>query len=151
MSITRVSKDTDISLVTFEQSPSTIGFISKLFTILGEADVNVDMISQTAPKGSEVTICFTISDSDVVKMLSAFNAIRKDYPNAKPFIISNNVKISLYGEDMPQHSGVAAEVFTKLCKAGVDVVLITTSTVDISVLVSSENEETAMEAIAINE
>lgn len=143
MCITRITTTEQVSLVTFEQSPAQIGFLSQLFTVLGQANVNVDMISQTAPKGGEVTICFTISDADVVKMLSACNSLRKEFPTAKPFIVSNNVKISLYGEDMPSYSGVAAGVFDKLAKKGVDVVLITTSEVDISILVSGENEEIA--------
>lgn len=148
MCITRITKTEQVSLVTFEQSPAQIGFLSKLFTVLSEAGVNVDMISQTAPKGSEVTICFTISDEDVVKMLTAYNTLRKEFSTAKPFIVSNNVKISLYGEDMPKYSGIAAGVFDKLAKSNVDVVLITTSEVDISILVSSDNEEKALNVLS---
>lgn len=141
--ISKVYFTENVAIVSFEKAPAKIGFLSDLFDRVAQAHINVDMISQTAPKGAYNTIAFTVSDGDVPAVLSIIaelNAVR-------PLVSAGNVKISLYGEEMPSKVGVAADVFDRLNGKGIDLLLITTSDVDISVVVSSANADAAYKTL----
>lgn len=142
--ISDIYQTENVAVISFEKASAQINFISSLFKKMGEARINVDMISQTAPKGNHNTLSFTISDDDVAGVLS-ITASMKDENSAPlmPLVSVRNVKISLYGKEMPGHCGVAAEVFARLCESKIDTLLITTSDVDISVVVSRENADVA--------
>ena len=75
------------------------------------------------------------------------NEIRSRYPTLKPIVSSSNVKLSLYGEDFPKYTGIAAQVFQVLASKGIELLLITTSDVDISLLVSSADHYKAEAAL----
>ena len=83
----------------------------------------------------------------MVKVAALANEISREYPSVRPLISHNNVKISLYGEEMPRYHGIAASVFRVLKNCGTDVLLITTSSVDISVLVNGASAEQCVAAL----
>lgn len=138
-SISKVSFTENVAIISFENAPSRIGFLSGLFDRLAQAGINVDMISQTAPKGRSNTISFTVADEDVAPVLSL---VGKEEA-VRPMVSAGNMKISLYGAEMTDRPGVAADVFDRLNAKGIDLLLITTSDVDISVVVSSANADMA--------
>ena len=98
------------------------------------------MISQTAPKGSVNTLSFTVADEHVPQVLAVLNEMNT---GIRPMVSTGNVKIALYGEEMPSKVGVAAGAFALLNKAGIDILLITTSEVDISIVVTSADSDAA--------
>jgi len=140
-SISRVSFTENVAIISFENAPSKIGFLSGLFDRLAQAGINVDMISQTAPKGRSNTISFTVADEDVAPVLSLVAGWKEEA--VRPLVSAGNMKISLYGAEMTDRPGVAADVFGRLNAKGIDLLLITTSDVDISVVVSSANADMA--------
>ncbi|MEG0571421.1 MAG: ACT domain-containing protein, partial [Oscillospiraceae bacterium] len=93
------------------------------------------------------SISFTVSDTQVALVLEIANNVIKKAPEIKTLVSSGNVKISLYGEEMPSKFGVAADVFNNLAKKDIDIMLITTSDVDISVLVSGANGDCAYQTL----
>lgn len=133
----------NVAIVSFEKAPARIGFVSSLFDQVADAGVNVDMISQTAPKGAHNTISFTVSDDRVADVLAIITGLKATEQAVVPLISTGNVKICLYGEEMPSKVGVAAGVFDLLNEQGIDVLLITTSDVDISIVVSPANADRA--------
>ena len=130
----------NVAVLSFEKAPATIHFLSGLFTRVAKAGINVDMISQTAPKGSVNTLSFTVTDEPVPGVLAVLNEMNA---GIRPMVSTGNVKIALYGEEMPSKVGVAAGAFALLNEAGIDILLITTSEVDISIVVTSANSDAA--------
>ncbi len=145
--ITRLDVTNDVALVTLGKVPSGPEAIDRIFSALTRAEINVDMISQTPLTGPYVSLSFTASGNDIGKIMEITARIRETYPTVKPLVSSNNVKLSLFGETMPAHHGVAAGVFHVLAGCGAEILLITTSLVDISVLVSDAAAEDCIAAL----
>ena len=145
--ITKMTVMRDIALVTLSKVPASVEYICRIFDMLDEAGVNVDMISQSPLTGAYVSVSFTASSDEMVKIAGLANSISEEIPSIRPLISHNNVKISLFGERMPEFHGIAASVFRVLKDCGTDVVLITASSVDISVLVDGANCEACIEAL----
>ncbi len=145
--VTKISITEDVNLVTFEKAPAGSHFLSKLFVGVGEAGINVDMISQTTIKGEFVTLSFTVGSDSLGAVMTLANSIRETHPTLKPIIKSGNAKIWLYGEDMANGIGVAAQAFEALRQKGIDVIMTTTSEVDISLLVDDEAAADALKAL----
>ena len=127
--ISKITYAHDITLVT----------IANVLTAMSDADVNVDMISQTAPQGGTIRLSFSLSDSALSSALAVLGKIRGENPEVKPEILPGNCKVALYDANMVNTPGVAAKVFTLLAEAGIQVILVTTSEVDISLLVSEHD------------
>lgn len=142
--ISNIYQTENVAVISFEKASAHINFISSLFKKMGQAGINVDMISQTAPKGNHNTLSFTVADDCVANVLAVIAGMRDEHSSALlPLVSAGNVKISLYGKEMPGHCGVAADVFARLCENAIDTQLITTSDVDISIVVSSSNSDLA--------
>lgn len=144
--ITKITACEDVALITLRNSPADMKFIAKVFKMISERGINVDMISQTAPLGGRISLSFTVSGEDLGSVLELFAKLRNDNPELKSDISSGNCKISVYGAAMSNTPGVAAETFNIIANLGVDVRLITTSEVDISILVPKSDFETVYEA-----
>lgn len=145
--ITSITPTEGVTLITLEKVPSKISFLSDVFGAVSEQEINVDMISQTAPTGETVNVSFTVSDNDMTKVLALIKKMSEKYPAVRSLVSSSNIKFSLFGEALPEHFGVAAEAFSALGKAGIDILLITTSDVDISILVPQGFDDVAFSAL----
>ncbi len=145
--ITKITPTEGVTLITLEAAPSSIGFLSDVFGAVSEREINVDMISQTAPTGTTVTVSFTVSDNDMTKVLALIKGMSERYPNVRSLVSSSNVKLSLFGEALPEHFGVAAQAFAALNSAQTDILLITTSDVDISILIPQASYDFALSAL----
>ena len=145
--ITRMDVTNDVALVTLNKVPAGCEFTDRIFSALTEAKINVDMISQSPLTGPYVSLSFTADGNDIGKIMEVTAKIRETYPTVKPLVSNNNVKISLFGEKMPEYFGIAAGVFRVLAQAGAEVLPITTSLVDISVLVSAAAAEDVQDAL----
>lgn len=145
--IERITVTESVALITLHKSPADIKFIAYVFDLISENEINVDMISQTAPLGGEKSISFTINNDDLSKILGLTAKIRTDYPNVKLIVSDGNAKISLYGENMREMHGIAANAFNLIAKVNADVRLITTSEVDISILIAQSDLQMVIEAL----
>ena len=134
----------NISLVNFEKAPAGINFLSTLFSAVAEEGINIDMISQSTIMGDYVSLAFTVSSDSLGKIMTLANRIRENHPTLKPIIKSGNAKLWLYGADMADYVGVASQAFNALKEKGIDVIMITTSEVDVSLLVDDEAAEDAL-------
>lgn len=141
--VTEIYSTEGITIITFEEAPAHIGFVSELFLKVADAKINIDMISQTAPKGESNTISFTVQDNDLPALLEIINGMKDDKKALTPYVSTGNVKLSLYGSEMPKLCGVAADVFARLAANEIDTLLMTTSDVDISIVVSNANSDSA--------
>lgn len=136
----------DITLITLQNCPSELSFISNLFQKIADFDVNVDMISLAPTQGAFTSVSFTISDNDLDKML-AFTSNLRDTSNIKTIVSSGNCKISVYDQNMKNTPGVAAKVFAAAANIETDIRIITTSEVDISLLITAADFDQTLHEI----
>ena len=140
--ITKITHCPNIALVTLPEIPSDSRIAAEILTAISDAGVNVDMISQTAPQGSTISLAFSISMDSMALLLPVINSLKPLHPGLKCEIGMN--KINFYDANMVNTPGVAARVFSALAASSVQVVMITTSTVDISILVRDHEIEDAL-------
>ncbi|HEX2985946.1 MAG TPA: ACT domain-containing protein [Caproiciproducens sp.] len=126
----------DITLITLQNCPADLKFIANVFSRIAGFGVDVDMISHAPTQGAFTSVSFTISDNDLGKVL-AFTSELHEQSKIKTIVSSGNCKISVYDQGMKNSPGVAAEVFAAAAKADTDIRIITTSEVDISLLVTA--------------
>ncbi|MDO4460514.1 MAG: ACT domain-containing protein [Clostridia bacterium] len=135
MNTTVISTINGITLVTLQSSPANVTFVSDVFERISERDINIDMISMAPTHGAVTSLSFTIDDDDLIKMLG-FTAELKKEMDIKAIISSVNHKIAIHDPKMKNTPGMASRVFTAIKNSNADIRLITTSEVEISLLVS---------------
>lgn len=145
--ISGCSTSTGVALITLNNVPNKTGIISEIFNTIALENINIDMITQSPSYKGILTVSFTIPSSDLSKAISAAAKFRKDIPNLRLDIDSDNSKICVFGDAMRSLPGVAANIYSVLSRNEVDIKLVTTSETDISYLVSAKDEDNALEAI----
>ncbi len=142
-----VSLERDQAKVTItgvEDHPGTAG---KIFGAVAETNLLVDMIVQNVSKTGITDISFTVHKDDVVKAEAALKPILPELgENATMEATDGIAKLSVVGIGMRSHSGVAAEMFAALSKAGVNIEMISTSEIKITVTVSEDQIDAAAKA-----
>jgi 4-hydroxy-tetrahydrodipicolinate reductase len=121
--------------------------ITRIFQRLGEADINIDMISQTAPEDGMVNISFTLLRKDVEQAVSLLESFKQAHPRLRVAVLREIFKITVEGAGMERQSGVAAEVFAVMAKEGIQIRTITTSETKISYCIDSAASTRAVAAI----
>ena len=144
MNISSISYCHNVVLVTLRNVPFESRIIGEIFTTISEHAINVDMISQTAPLGQTISVAFTVSSEAIGDLMPVINSFKPKYPNLNMELSAGMTKINFYDENMVNTPGVAAHIFTTLSAASVSVTMITTSTVDISLLIPEHQEDTAL-------
>lgn len=145
--VTRIDTFEGVALVSFKKIPTDTRLLADIFQLYARNDINLDMISQTSPISNHVSISFSCFEIDMVKVLAISNQLQSNYPDLRPMVSSGNCKIYLYGEDMRQTPGVFARAVEALSKTSVEPQLITTSEVDISLLVTAAQQDEAYTAL----
>jgi Aspartokinases len=136
----------NITLVTIQSFPADVASISQIFEEISKYNINIDMISMAPTHGAYTTLSFTISDDDLVDML-AFTTSLKSKLNVNVIVSSVNHKISVYDESMKDTPGIAASVFQAISFTNADIRLITTSEVEIALLVSEADYDTVLQSL----
>lgn len=145
--IERVSVSEDVTLISLNNSPADINLISYIFERIAQAEIDVDMISQTPPNSRNSSLSFTVSDDSFGDILKITSELRKANPEMKFNVSNGNCKISVFGKNMQGTPGVAAKVFETVARAGADIRMITTSEQDISILVTKSDLNSVLSEI----
>ena len=133
--------------VTVCDVPDKPGEASRLFELLARADVNVDMIIQNISHTKSTDISFTVEEKDLKKTKEVVEQILKKI-RAKGVKYDKNIaKVSVVGIGMRSHSGVAAKMFKTLASEKINIGMISTSEIKISVIVEDKNAEKAVKAL----
>lgn len=128
-----------VALVTLNHIKSDVESLLKVFEIVSNEGICVDMISQTAPLNNCVNVSFTVDDNDTAKVISIIYKFKEVFSTLTTQILSNNTKVLISGESMRHESGVATRVLSILAKAQIPISLITTAETEISLLITEEN------------
>lgn len=142
-----ITSSDEITLITLQNCPADIDYIARIFENIAQDSINVDMISLAPPQGTCSSISFTISDDDLGKILEFTSSLREELTDIKPVVSSGNCKISVYDEHMRNNPGMAATVFKAISSVNTDIRIITTSEVEISLLVTKADADAALNAI----
>ncbi len=133
--------------VTLCDLPDRPGVMSIVFEKLSERKIPVDMVVQNIGTGGKAEVSFTVPEDDLAGALTAAQDAVDDLGAGSVHSGTNVAKISAVGEGMRSHSGVAAQMFRSLSDAGVNIEMITTSDIKISVLVDRDMAEKALQAV----
>lgn len=145
-SSTVISTVDNITLVTLVGFPANVDSISHIFEAISKYEINIDMISMAPTHGAFTGLSFTISDNDLIDIL-AFTTQLKRETDVNVIVSSVNHKISVYDPAMKNTPGIAAQVFGAITGTNADIRLITTSEVEISLLVTEADFDTVLDAI----
>ncbi|MEE2956701.1 MAG: aspartate kinase [Pseudomonadota bacterium] len=140
------SKDeAKITLIRVEDRP---GVAAAIFGRLADKNVNVDMIVQnTSEDGKATDITFTVSQDDYRRVLSILEEQCNELGYDRLVTDANVVKISVIGVGMRSHAGVAQRMFKALAEKGINIQVISTSEIKVSVLISEDYTELALRAL----
>lgn len=124
------------------------GMASGIFMPLAEANINVDMIVQNvSADGLRTDLTFTVPEGDLERAVAVIEKARENFPFDRLNADKNVVKVSVIGVGMRSHAGVAATMFKALAEKGINIQVISTSEIKISVLIGAEYTELAVRAL----
>ncbi len=142
-----VAYDKSEAKITILNVPDTPGIAAEVFSVLADSEINVDMIVQNVSADGKVTdITFTAPEEDTDKAVDSLKAI-DDLKEASIVANKEIVKISVVGIGMVSHAGVAQTMFETLASKGINIQVISTSEIKISVIIDKEYLELAVRAL----
>ncbi|WP_116949221.1 aspartate kinase [Jiangella endophytica] len=147
--ISGVAHDSSEAKITVVGVPDKVGEAATIFSSVAAADVNIDMIVQnvSAVDTNRTDISFTLPASDGRKGVEALTAIQGTVGFESLRYDDGIGKVSLIGAGMRSHPGVSAKFFSSLADAGVNIEMISTSEIRISVVVRADDIDAAVTAI----
>ena len=145
--ISGIAHDTSESKVTILGVPDTPGVAARVFRPLADDGVNIDMIVQNASADGRTDIFFTIPTEDLRRAEPILHKISGDVGARGVTTDPDIAKISLVGAGMKTHPGVAADMFDALADAGVNIEIISTSSIRISCVIRASDVEKAVRVI----
>lgn len=147
MLISGVAKDNNVAKISITGIPDVQGWAFRIFSKLSARDINVDTILQSAVHGDKRDIFFTVNEDRLDDAVEALNKYCESIEGAKLTCDKNVSKISIVGAGMQTHAGVAAKMFEALFTAHIDIQMIATSEIKVSVIVSQENADEAVRTV----
>ncbi len=146
--VTGIAYSRDEAKVTLHRVADRPGVAAAIFGPLTEAAINVDMIVQNVTSdGKSTDMTFTVSKADLDRAVSVLESARGQLSYDRIIADSNVVKLSVIGVGMRSHAGVAQRMFKALAEKGINIQVISTSEIKISVLVAEEYTELALRAL----
>ena len=142
-----VTHDKNQAKITIFGVPDKPGTAFMIFSAIGAAEINVDMIVQSIGKDGKATISFTVSKADVREALNIAEKVCKEIGCTEVSADENIAKVSIVGVGMRSHSGVAARMFQALANNNINIQMISTSEIKLSCVVDENDIERAIEAI----
>ena len=147
MLIRGVAKDSDCARISVLKLPDTPGIAFKLFSKLAASKVNVDIILQSVGRDGTKDITFTVPADSIELARAATIDAFPDLDESDILVDTEVSKISVVGAGMETHPGTASQMFEALYDAGVNIQMISTSEIKISVLVAKKDADKAVAAV----
>ncbi len=147
MLIKGVARDNNVARISIVGVPDQPGVAYKIFSTLAAKKINVDIILQSVGRENTKDISFTVSRDHMKQAVEVLEEVRAAL-NAKEIVADDRVsKVSIVGAGMQNHSGVAATMFDALAEANINIQMISTSEIKISVLIDIADSDKAVNAI----
>lgn len=146
MLVRGVTKDTDVARISVKSIPNNPGVAFRLFSKLAQKKINVDIILQSVGRDDTKDISFTVSKANAEE---AVQAVRDTFDIDDQNIVCNTevAKISVVGAGMESHPGTASKMFEALYEHDINIDMIATSEIKISVLIDAKDADRAVAAV----
>jgi aspartate kinase len=145
--VSGVSYDKNEAKVTLQRVPDRPGLAAQIFGSIAAANIVVDMIIQNASEDGTTDLTFTVPKADHKKALGIVEGLLPVL-NARGVLVDTEIaKVSVVGVGMRTHAGVAAKMFEVLAAEGINIEMISTSEIKISVVIDAKYTELAVRAL----
>jgi aspartate kinase len=145
--VSGVTHDVSEAKATIVAVPDTPGVAARVFRVLADAGVNIDMIVQNVSADGATDISFTLPKSDLATAKPILDRLAADIGARASEVDDEIAKVSLVGAGMKSHPGVAADMFEALAEAGINIEIISTSSIRVSCVVRAADVERAVQAV----
>ena len=145
--VSGVAKDKNVARLALVGLADQPGIAFKIFSLLAKKDINVDIILQSIGRDESKDISFTVARDDAQTAKAILEEL-KDSIGFKSIQVDDHVaKVSIVGAGMAHNAGVASKMFEALYSAGINIQMISTSEIKVSVLVDERDADRAVQAI----
>ena len=145
--VTGIAFSKDEAQISVRQIEDKPGVAAAIFGPLADANINVDMIVQNVSADGTTDFTFTVARGDMKKALSVLEKVAQDV-SAREIISDDKItKVSLVGVGMRSHAGVASKMFAVLAKENINIQMISTSEIKVSVVIEEKYLELAVRAL----
>jgi aspartate kinase len=145
--ISGVTHDTSEAMIRIRRVPDQPGVASRIFGHVADEQINVDMIVQNVSEDGRTDVSFTLPKEDLARSQDLIKKVAEDI-GAEGFTADSDIaKVSLIGAGLKTHPGVAADMFKSLADAGINIEMISTSSIRISVVIRAEQVEEAVRVV----
>ena len=145
--VSGIAKDKNVARLALVGLADEPGIAFRIFSLLAKEKINVDIILQSIGRGDTKDISFTVAKSDTGEATRLLEENR-DYIGFDHIDVNDNIaKISIVGAGMINNPGVAATMFEALFNAGINIHMISTSEIKVSVLVDLEDADRAVQVV----
>ncbi len=144
MLVTGVAKDTRVARISVIGLEDVPGVAFKLFSLMGQKNIVVDIILQSIGRNGTKDISFTVSEEQLDQAVAVLEEV---YGKGKVSVEKDVAKVSVVGAGMETNAGVAAKMFEALYSVGANIHMISTSEIKISVLIDRNDADKAVAAI----
>jgi aspartate kinase len=145
--ISGIAHDVSEAKITIAGVPDRPGIAATVFRALADAGVNIDMIVQNVSEAGRATITFTLPEEDLRRAEPVLERLKDELGAAEVLPDRDVAKISLVGAGMRSHPGIAADMFDALAEAGINIEIISTSSIRISCVVRRDQVERAVQVV----
>src|SRR5712692_8128121 len=145
--VSGVTYDKDEAKITILRVPDRPGLAAQIFSPIAEANIVVDMIIQNASAAGTTDLTFTVPKADYKKAIALVENMASSIQAQGVTVDPHIAKVSIIGVGMRTHAGVAARMFRVLSRAGVNIEMISTSEIKVSVVIDEKNTERAVKAL----
>ncbi len=145
--VSAVTYDRDEAKITLLKVPDRPGLAAQIFTPIADANIVVDMIIQNASEDGTTDLTFTMPQADYKKAISLVEKIASAIQAKGVTVDPNIAKVSIVGVGMRTHAGVAAKMFQVLAREGINIEMISTSEIKISVVIDEKYTELAVRVL----
>ncbi len=145
--VTGVAAATDESKITLRRVADKPGIAASIFVPLAAAGLNVDMIVQSMAADGTTDVTFTVGRADSARTLQVVREQKHTIGYSELHVSENLAKVSVIGAGMRSHAGTAATMFEVLAQQGINIYVISTSEIKISVLIDNAHAKAAMQAL----
>ena len=147
MLISGVAKDENIARISIMGVPDRPGLAFKIFSKLAAKNINVDIILQSVGRNGTKDISFTVGEDNLKEAIEMLNPYAESLGASGVVYDENVAKVSIVGAGMESHPGVAADMFDAMFEANINIQMISTSEIKISVLIAAEDADKAVTAV----
>ena len=146
--VSGIAYSRDEAKITLQGVADRPGVAAAIFGPLSEAAINVDMIVQNVSVDDRRTdLTFTVTEADLRRAVETLEAVKETLDYRSLTADSNVVKVSVIGVGMRSHAGIAQRMFKALAEKGINIQVISTSEIKVSVLIAEEYTELALRAL----